>query len=470
MRKNMHELIKNNIINKKLIGQGDNILIALSGGPDSVFLFHNLRKLKDIISFNLYASHINHMYRGQDAMHDEEFVRDLCQKYGIRLFVKRKNMTEYARELKVTEEEAGRVLRYGFFNENLSQIGGGKVALAHNLNDQAETVLQRLIRGTGIDGLSAMSFQKGNLIRPMLNVSRDEIMAYLHENNYQYCIDITNSQDIYGRNKIRLNLIPYLEKNFNPNIQATLSRMAEAMERDKKIIEKYIDVKFKELLKDRSDSRLVLDLNSLRALDMGEKGRIIRRGIEELKGNTVNVEMKHVDSAISLMDAGKTGKKIDLTGGFTIEISYDNFIINKGLDKVPEFEYNIALNEITHIKEVNKTLLARVFEAGTETWEDIEDKDSFCVDFDLVKGSLTVRNRRPGDSITPCGMEGSKKVKDVFIDLKIPKEERDSRLIVADDENIIWLEGYRINDKYKINESTKKILKISTGRQYEQRH
>ncbi|HOW22512.1 MAG TPA: tRNA lysidine(34) synthetase TilS [Sedimentibacter sp.] len=466
----MHELIKNNIINKKLIIDGDNILIALSGGPDSVFLFHNLRKLKDIISFNLYASHINHMYRGKDAMHDEEFVRDLCQKYGVRLFVKRKNAAEYARELKVTEEEAGRVLRYGFFNENLSQIGGGKIALAHNLNDQAETVLQRLIRGTGIDGLSAMSFQKGNLIRPMLNVSRDEIMAYLHENNYQYCIDITNSQDIYGRNKIRLNLIPYLEKNFSPNIQATLSRMAEAMERDKKIIEKYIDIKFKELLKDRSGSKLVLDLNLLRALDVGERGRIIRRGIEELKGNTVNVEMKHIDNAISLMDAGKTGKKIDLTGGFTIEISYDNFIINKRLDKVPEFEYNIALNEITHIKEVNKTLLARVFEAGTETWEDIEDKDSFCVDFDLVKGSLTVRNRRPGDSITPCGMEGSKKVKDVFIDLKIPKEERDSRLIVADDENIIWLEGYRINDKYKINESTKKILKISTGRQYEQRH
>ncbi|MBP8691897.1 MAG: tRNA lysidine(34) synthetase TilS, partial [Sedimentibacter sp.] len=138
----MHELIKNNIINKKLIIDGDNILIALSGGPDSVFLFHNLRKLKDIISFNLYASHINHMYRGKDAMHDEEFVRDLCQKYGVRLFVKRKNAAEYARELKVTEEEAGRVLRYGFFNENLSQIGGGKIALAHNLNDQAETVLQ----------------------------------------------------------------------------------------------------------------------------------------------------------------------------------------------------------------------------------------------------------------------------------------------------------------------------------------
>jgi tRNA(Ile)-lysidine synthase len=144
----MHSLIKNNILEKNLISPGENILIALSGGPDSVFLFHNLRKLRETLSFNLYASHINHMYRGKDAMHDEEFVRNLCNIYGIKLFVKRKNATEYAKELKVTEEEAGRVLRYNFFKENLSEIGEGKVALAHNLNDQAETVLQRIIRGT----------------------------------------------------------------------------------------------------------------------------------------------------------------------------------------------------------------------------------------------------------------------------------------------------------------------------------
>ena len=332
----MHSLIKNNILEKNLISPGENVLIALSGGPDSVFLFHNLRRLRETLSFNLYASHINHMYRGKDAMHDEEFVRNLCDKYGIKLFVKRKNATEYAKELKVTEEEAGRVLRYNFFKENLREIGEGKVALAHNLNDQAETVLQRIIRGTGIDGLSAMSFQKDNLIRPMLNISRYEIMNYLHENNYEYCIDITNTQDIYGRNKIRLNLIPYLEQNFNPNIQSSLYRMSEAMERDKKIIEKYIESKFSEALKEKSDMRIVLDLNLLKALDIGEIGRIIRRGIEELKGNTVNIEMKHIDSAINLISSGKTGKRINLTDGFTVEISYNNFIVNKTVEKVPE--------------------------------------------------------------------------------------------------------------------------------------
>lgn len=463
----MYNLVKNNIINMNLIKTGDNILLALSGGPDSVFLFHNLRKLRETLSFNLYASHINHMYRGEDAIHDEDFVRELCGKYSIKLFVKQKNATDYAKELRVTEEEAGRILRYTFFEENLKELGGGKAALAHNLNDQAETVLQRIIRGTGIDGLSAMSFAKDNLIRPMLNVSRDKIMNYLHENNYEYCIDITNSQDIYGRNKIRLNLIPYLEQNFNPNIQASLCRMSETMERDKKIIEKYVEGKYKELLKEKSASRLVIDLNLLRALDIGEAGRIIRRGIEELKGNTLNIEMKHIDSAINLIKSGKTGKKIDLTEGFTIEISYDSFIINKSVEILPEFEYNIALNRLNYIKEINKTVYAVLSDIKNISEINNEDKDIIIIDYDMIKGSLYARNRRPGDSMIPCGMRGRKKIKDIFIDLKVAKEEREKRLIIADDENIIWLEGYRINNKYKVSNTSDKILKISIGRHYE---
>lgn len=463
----MYNLVRSNILEKSLISTGDNVVLALSGGPDSVFLFHNLRILRETIGFNLYASHINHMYRGDDALHDEEFTRNLCDKYGIELFVKRKNATEYAKDLKVTEEEAGRILRYTFFRENLDQVGGGKVALAHNLNDQAETVLQRIIRGTGIDGLSAMTFIKDNIVRPMLNVSKDEIMSYLHENNYEYCIDITNTQDIYGRNKVRLNLIPYLEENFNPNIQNSLYRMSQAMERDKKIIEKYVEVKFSELLKEKTENNLVLDLNILKSLDIGEAGRIIRRGIEELKKNTVNVEMKHIDNAIDLIKTGKTGKQIDLTEGFTIAISYDNFIINKRVEKVPDFEYNVVLNKLNYINEVNKNLLLTLEDVKDVIDVkniNIEDKDIIYFDYDLIKGKIIARNRRAGDSIIPSGMNGSKKIKDIFIDLKVPKEERNKKIILADDESILWLEGYRINDKYKVSAASKKILKVSIGR------
>lgn len=454
----MFDLVKQNIMDNNLIVSSSNVLIGLSGGPDSVFLFHNLRKLNEIMSFNLYASHINHMYRGEDAQHDEDFVRDLCNKYGIKLFVKRKHAGEYARELKVTEEEAGRILRYGFFNENLSEVGGGIIAVAHNLNDQAETVLQRIIRGSGIDGLSAMSYKKDNLIRPMLNVSKSDILKYLHENNYEYCIDRTNLHDIYGRNKIRLNLIPYLEENFNPNIQNILFRMSETMEKDKKIIEKYVQLKFKEVLKEKNEHRVILDFNTLKCLDNGESGRIIRRAIEEIKGNTINLEMKHIEYALNFIRTGTTGKKINLSEGFTLEISYDNFIINKTVENFMDFQYNIVLNTPLHIPEVNKIITLKVLDA---TEFNREGNKSINIDFELIKGNIKVRNRLPGDSMIPCGMIGRKKLKDIFIDLKIPANERDKKLVITDDENILWLEGFRIHNNYRVSNSTTKILNIT---------
>lgn len=457
----MYNLVKRNILEKELIKAGDNVLIGLSGGPDSVFLFHNLRKLKESLSFNLYASHINHMYRGKDAQHDEDFVRSLCAEYGIRLFVKRKNATEYAQELKVTEEEAGRILRYNFFRENLKEVGGGIIAVAHNLNDQAETVLQRILRGSGIDGLSAMSFEKEDLIRPMLNVQRSEIEKYLRDNSFGFCIDITNTQAIYGRNKIRLNLIPYLEENFNPNIQNSLYRMSETMERDKKIIDKYVEIKFSEALITAGKNKVVLNLQKLKDMDEGEAGRVVRKSIEHLKGNTVNVEMKHIDYAIDFIKTGSTGKKINLSEGFTIEISYDNFIVNKIVENIPEFIYTIELEKPLFIKEVGKTLFCSVKDTSEV---DIRDLRSINLDYDFIKGNLTVRNRRTGDTIVPCGTDWNKKVKDIFIDLKIPAEERDSKLIIADDENILWLEDFRIHNSYKVSSSTKKILNITIGR------
>lgn len=453
----MNNLVKQNILENNLIEAGDNVLIGLSGGPDSIFLFHNLRILKEELSFKLYASHINHMYRGIDAQHDEDFVRELCAKYGVKLFVKRKHAGEYAKEIKVTEEEAGRILRYNFFKDNLNEVGGGKIAVAHNLNDQAETVLQRIIRGSGVDGLSAMSYKKDNVIRPMLNVSKKEVLEYLHLNNFEYCVDKTNFQDIYGRNKVRLNLIPYLEENFNPNIQNALFRMSETMERDKKIIEKYIELKFNDVFIENNNYRIILDLKKLKHMEVGETARIIRMAMDKLKGNTTNLEMKHINNALELIKSGKTGKKINFSEGFTIEISYDNFIINKIVEIIPNFEYNIVLNKPLYIPEVGKTLICSVMDVREYKKE---DKSSISLDYDLVNNKLIVRNRRPGDSMVPCGMTGSKKIKDIFIDLKIPTEERDRALIIEDDSNILWLEEFRIHNDYKVSSSTTKILNI----------
>lgn len=453
----MYNLIKENILEKNLISQDDNVLVGLSGGPDSVFLFHNLRLLKETLSFNLYASHINHMYRGTDAEHDEVFVRKLCDRYNIKLFVKRKNTNDYSKELNVTEEEAGRILRYNFFRENLKEIGGGLIAVAHNLNDQAETVLQRIIRGTGMDGLKAMTFKSGNIIRPILNVNKSEILKFLNNNNFEYCIDKTNDQDIYGRNKIRLNLIPYLEANFNPNIQNTLVRMSENMYNDSKIVEKYVKDLYEEVLIKKNEMQVVFDLYKLKKMEDYETGRLIKYAIECLKGNTHNIEMKHIEYVNEFINSGTTGKTIDLSEGFTVYISYNDLIVRKSIEKIENFKYNIKINEPLYIREIGKVILCKLIDAANLNMND----KSINIDYELVNGNLVVRNRRDGDKIIPCGMTGTKKLKDIFIDMKVPIYERNKKLIIADDDNILWVEDFRIHNDYRVSSSTRKILNIT---------
>ena len=449
--------IKDTILKEKLIQEKDNILVALSGGPDSVFLFHILRLLKDTLSFNLYASHINHMYRGEDANHDEMFASKLCDKYGIKLFVKRKNATEYAKELKLTEEEAGRKLRYDFFNENLREIGGGKIAVAHNLNDQSETVLQRIIRGSGVDGLAAMSFKSGNIIRPILNIEKKDILNYLNINNYEYCKDYTNELPIYGRNKIRLNLIPYLEENFNPNIQNTLFRMSRVMEKDRLIVEKYTNILYNNALIENKANNIILDAKYLKNLDENEAGRVIRKAISEIKGSLVNIENKHIDYAIRLLNNQSTGKMINLTDEIVISLSYENMIITKSIEKVEEFEYNINVGNKFYIREVGKTIVLRIVNAH----DYIKKENEFFVDYDKINGTIKVRNRRNSDFMIPFGMDGKKKIKDIFIDCKVPLDSRSKRLILEDDNKIFWLEKYRISDECRVTKDTQKILTIN---------
>lgn len=449
--------IKNNILKENLIKENDNILIALSGGPDSVFLFHVLRILKNTLSFNLYASHINHMYRGMDADNDEKFVAELCKQYDIKLFVKRKNATEYAHELKLTEEEAGRKLRYDFFNENLNEIGKGKIAVAHNLNDQSETVLQRIIRGTGIDGLAAMSYQSGNIIRPILNIEKKEIINYLNSNGYEYCKDYTNELPIYGRNKIRLNLIPFLEENFNSNIQGTLFRMSKVMEKDSLIIKKYIDNLFNSAIKEKLDNKLILDIEYLKSLDENEVGRVIKRAIQEVKGNTVNIENKHIDYAVELLYNKNTGKSIDLTDEIVISISYGDLVITKSVEKVSNFEYNINIGNKIFIKEIGKTIILNIEDVQNY----VKKEHEFFVDYDKINGTIKVRNRKNSDYMIPFGMSGKKKLKDIFIDNKIPLNDRSKLLILEDDDKIFWLENYRISNECRVTTNTQKILTIN---------
>ncbi len=451
---NTIEKIETNIKKYNLIKEGQNILIGLSGGPDSVMLFHVLRIFKEKKNFNLYAAHINHLYRGEDAYKDEEFVRKLCEDFNVQLYIKRQNASILAKENKITEEEAGREIRYGFFNKILKEIGGGLIATAHNKNDQAETLLQRMIRGTGIEGLTGMDYKQDNIIRPLLNIDKEEILKYLEINSFNFCIDKTNTEPIYGRNKIRLELIPYIEKTFNENFQDTLFRMSQNMKDDYKVINQQVENDFSKCLILKDKERIILDIDTLKKYTKGIRSRILRNSIEYIKGNKVDVERKHIDYLDGFMLKKETGKSIDLGDSVVGEISYDKLIIrNKG--KIKNYMYNLEKG-INFIKEINKSI--KVSHNGKNTIN--EDENSIIIDSDKIKGQLKVRNRQNGDKFQPLGMKGSKKIKDYFIDEKIPAKLRNEIPLICDDESIIWIVGYRMNHNYRITEKTLKTTKI----------
>lgn len=444
------------IIKERLIQSGDNVIVALSGGPDSICLFSILKKYSEEMNFKLLAAHVNHMYRGKSADEDENFVRELCRKNDVKLYVKRRNADEYAKELGITSEEAGRKLRYDLFHEIANQNINSKIAIAHNKDDQVETVLQRLIRGTGIDGLAAMSFSSGLLIRPMLNISKKDILAYLDDNEISYCIDYTNNLPIYGRNKIRLNLLPELEEIYNPNIRDVLYRLSQNMSDDKRIIEKYIEKIYNETIKKKEEKKVVLILDKLIEHDDNEIARVLRRAIVDVKGSSTNVERKHIDNALMLIKSRKTGKCINFSDNINISISYNYINITNGIEKIENFLYNVSIFDDINIEELNKHIRFEIL----DNISDIKDKNTFYFDLDKIKGDIVIRNRRPGDSIVPLGMKKSKKLKDIFIDLKIAREERTKKIILADEEKILWLEDFRISELCKITEDTKKVLKL----------
>jgi len=233
--------------------------------------------------------------------------------------------------------------------------------------------------------------------------------------------------------------------------------MSRIMEKDSQIIDKYINILFDRSVQKNIEGTLTLDANYLRSLDANEIGRVIRRAIKEVKGNTVNIENKHIEYAISLLNNKGTGKSIDLTDDITISISYNNMIVTKSIEKIKDFEYNINIGNKIFIKEIGKTIILNIENAHNY----IKKEHEFFVDYDKINGTIKVRNRKNSDFMIPFGMSGKKKIKDIFIDNKIPLDDRSKLLILEDDKKIIWLENYRISNECRVTANTQKILTIN---------
>lgn len=449
------------IEDNRLIEKGDNIVIGLSGGPDSMALLYVLLEIQEYIDFNILIAHINHGIRGEEALKDEKFVQDISNELGLPYYCRRVNMDQYAKEKKISSEEAGREIRYGFFREILSKIGGGKVAVAHNKDDQAETLVMRFFRGTGIDGLKGMEYRYNDIIRPVLGIKRREIEKYLLLGKIPSRLDKTNLEPVYNRNKTRLELMPYIMENYNSNIVDTLWRTSKIASIDSDFLELYAKNACDGMVKKRKEHSIVLEAALFKKEHVSIQQRIIRNCILQINDNLQGFTSTHITSVLRLFLGRSTGKKIDLINNMEARTNYEELIIErKQGNKNKSFLYKLRNEGKIYMKELGLGIKTEVIFANMV---DINTKDRFIkyFDYDKLQGELLVRNRKPGDRFIPLGMKGSKKIKDYFIDEKIPKGERDNIPLITDGENIVWVFGHRISDLYKITEGTKKILKIS---------
>ena len=454
------EQVLNNIREYNLIENGDNVVIGLSGGPDSMALLYVLLEIEEI-DFNIHIAHVNHGVRGKEALADEIFVEKLAKKLNLPYYSIQVNMNQYAKDKGISSEEAGRKLRYGFFHEILRKIGGGKIAVAHNKNDQAETLLMRIFRGTGIDGLRGMDFISEDIIRPILNIHRAEIEKYLDDRNIETRLDKTNLEPIYNRNKVRLELIPYIEENFNPNIINTLWRTSRIATIDSDFLEKYTEKSYNNMMKKKGKHSIILNREDFLKEEQSIQQRIIRNSIIDINGSIQGITERHIISILELFIEGNTGKSINLVDNLIARTNYEEIIIEKKRDlEKKDYLYEIPIDDIIYIEALGLKITTEVIPANNIDYNNIDNFTKYF-DFEKINGKLYIRNRKAGDRFTPYGMIGSKKIKDYFIDEKVSKDKRDEIPILIDKNNIIWVIGYRISDLYKITEGTKKVLRIS---------
>ena len=435
---------------QQMLLPGQRAAVALSGGRDSVCLLHMVRGLAHQLSIELMAVHVHHGLRAE-ADEDEAFCRRLCQKWGIELVVERVNVPQRVQETGETVEEAARMLRYQVFEELVKSGQTDRILLAHHQQDQAETVLLHLLRGSGLTGLCGMKAQRLPYVRPMLEVSKARIDGYIQEYHLPFVEDASNQDTAYRRNHIRHRLLPLLEQEYNPEIVTALSRMAELLQEEEAFLEEQVPQVPKEGQ---------LSVSWLLQYPVNLQRRILRKWLKQ-NGLKTDVQQVHLQQLMELAQ-GATGRRISLPKGLTVQKSYDILVIRRsGLEsdmKQLLQEHGSAMPQEFPSFEMERMSAAAV----CSQWGCPEQIPALPEEKWLSADGLldmpVWRTRKPGDYITLGS--GRKKLKEFMIDEKIPREVRETVPLLADGSHVLWVYGYRISETVKITENTQQVLHV----------
>lgn len=437
-------------INKnKFFENNDKVLVALSGGSDSMFLLSILSEFRTRWNLNIVAAHINHSLRNT-AERDENFCKEVCVRMSIPLISEIVDVVSFKNENKLSLEEAARILRYNKLESIKSKHNCTKIATAHNLNDNTETVLLNLLKGTGIEGISGIPLKRNDIIRPILCFSKKEIMFYLDSLKIDYVTDETNFDDSYDRNFLRNVILPKLRTSINPMLDSNIFKFSQT-------IREFSD-SFNNLTEDRHsnvsffNNVLYINCSVLNLTDFEVKNIIIKSLQSYLN---LQLSYKNIENLV-LLFSKKTGSKICLSDNFIATKDRDNIVISKvSYDESTEFMFSILPLSET----IKYTIRCDVFDNNNE----ILNSNKFCEFFDydkFLKQEIFVRNWKFGDKFKPLGLQNFKNVSDFLQERKISTINKKNTLVLCNDETIFWVLGHRIDDRFKITNNTKRILKI----------
>lgn len=440
------------IQSQSLIDKGDKVLVALSGGPDSVFLLHFLNKFKKKYRLNLAAFHLNHKLRGKSAAEDENFCKSICDRAGIDFISVQKDVKSYSKKNKISVEEAGRIIRYQLLNKIAKKNSYSKIATAHIQDDNTETVLLNLIKGSGITGMTGIPVKRGNIIRPVLCLTKKEILDYLQINKISFRIDESNLSDDYERNFLRQQIIPLLKERLNPSLDETVFNSSFIFKSVREHLENQT-IEFQNQAIKSGKSELIINNIFLNHYHNSIITEALRKSVFEYFNSSLNFDDIN---RIKDLQKKQSGVMIELTGKLVGMRDRENIIIRRQDLSIWTDKYSVSLNESISLKNgilsVNKIRKDKI--------KYVQNSFIEFISADHISNKLIVRKWKNGDAFFPFGMNSAKKISDFLIDIKMSRFEKQNQFVLADGEKIIWLIGKRIDNRFKITNETKKVLKL----------
>lgn len=442
--------ILNDCRQERLFQPGSRCIVGVSGGADSVCLLRVLFELKDELQVEPVVVHVHHGLR-ETADSDERFVQELCAKWQIPCHVCRCDVARIAQEEKLTVEEAGRNERYRVFEEIRCRENADVIALAHHMDDQAETILWNLVRGSGVKGLCGMRAKRGRIVRPLLNVTKEQILEFLGAREIPYCTDETNADDRYTRNRLRNQILPLIEETCNAQAKAHIAGAGRIIGQ----MEAYIREQAEEAMKQcvtREEDALVIQKDAYDGQAAVIRDEILRLALAEVAGTRKDLGLVHVEALKSLME-NQTGRSADLPYGITAYREYEG----------------LRLRKASGTKDTAKTPFADRINMRIIELDETDDREPYTrenrytkwFDYDIIKGNLSIRTRQPKDRITIDEHGGTKLLSDYLINEKVPREERDRIPLVAVDHEILWVVGYRTGMSCQVSAKTARILEVT---------